>query len=104
MTWKDVLKFDRAKQRQKSREIKDALQTSRGMRLSNKDRKLFQDSMEAELIDEEQEHLDGRRDKRKKMGLKGNMSLPRERRKHRGGKGRLGDTKLLPTPKRKKDD
>ena len=86
MTWKDVLKFDRAKQRQKRRDIKDALQTSRGMRLSNEDRKLFQESMEADLIEEEQEHLDSRKDKRKKMGLKGNMSLPRERRKHRGGK------------------
>jgi len=86
MTWKDVLKFDRAKQRQKRRDIKDALQTSRGMRLSNEDRKLFQESMEADLIEEEQEHLDSRKDKRKKMGQKGNMSLPRERRKHRGGK------------------
>ena len=103
MNWKDVLKFDRAKQRQKRKDIKDALQTSRGMRLSNKDRKLFHDSMEADLIEEEREHLDGRRDKRKKMGLKGNMSLPRERRKHRGGRGRLGDTKLLPIPKGRDD-
>ena len=37
------------------------------------------------------------------MGLRGNMSLPRKRRKHRGGKGRLGNTKLLPIPKGKDD-
>lgn len=51
--------------------------------------------------EEEQAHLDSRRDKRRQMGLKGNMSFPRKERRHRGGRGRLGDTKLLPIPKEK---
>jgi len=91
MKWFNVLKLDRAKLRQKGRDIKDALQTSRGMRLSNEDRKLFQDSMEADLMAEEQDHIDSRRDKRKKMGLRttqqdrimGTAGTPRDKRVHR---------------------
>tara|TARA_Y100000361_G_scaffold113130_1_gene103476 strand:+ start:483 stop:713 length:231 start_codon:yes stop_codon:yes gene_type:complete len=75
MDWKKVLKLDRVK-------------------LENLDD-------EEERIKREQDHLDGRREKREKMGLKGNMSFPRKRRKHRGGRGRLGDTKLLPLPKKR---
>ena len=66
-------------------------------------RKFYRTRISKDIKEEEQDHLDSRKDKRRKMGLKGNMSLPRERRKHRGGRGRLGDTKLLPIPKGRDD-
>ena len=100
MNWKDVLKFDRAAMKRRAKREEDAIDATHfsGAKKDNMSR-----IAEAKRIEEEQEHLDGRREKRKKMGLRGNMSLPRKRRKHRGGKGRLGNTKLLPIPKGKDD-
>jgi hypothetical protein len=100
MDWKKVLKFDRAEMRRRAEREEEAIDQygGSGAKKDNMSR-----IAEAKRIEEEQDHLDSRKDKRRKMGLKGNMSLPRERRKHRGGRGRLGDTKLLPIPKGRDD-
>ena len=100
MDWKKVLKFDRAEMRRREKREEDAIDETH-FSGAKKDHMSRLASMRR--TEEEQDHLDSRQDKRRKMGLKGNMSLPRERRKHRGGRGRLGDTKLLPIPKGRDD-
>ena len=98
MTWKDVLKFDRAEMRRRAEREEKEIDNLSPHYYSGAAKDNLSRIADAKRIEEEQAHLDSREDKRKKMGLKGNMSLPRERRKHRGGRGRLGDRKLLPMP------
>ena len=98
MTWKDVLKFDRAEMRRRAEREEEEIDNLSSHYYSGAAKDNLSRIADAKRKEEEQAHLDGREDKRRKMGLKGNMSLPRERRKHRGGRGRLGDRKLLPIP------
>jgi|TARA_R100001463_G_scaffold104497_1_gene159039 hypothetical protein len=102
MTWKDVLKFDRAKMRQRAEREEKEIDDLSPHQYSGAKKDQMSLLASIKRTEEEQDHLDSRKDKRRKMGLKGNESFPRKRRKHRGGRGRLGDTKLLPIPKGKR--
>tara|TARA_R100000406_G_scaffold14674_1_gene9224 strand:+ start:55 stop:321 length:267 start_codon:yes stop_codon:yes gene_type:complete len=84
MTWKDVLKFDRAEMRRREKREEEAIDDLPSHYYSGAKKDHMSRLADARRKEDEQAHLDGREEKRKKMGLKGNMSLPRERRKHRG--------------------
>ena len=95
MGWKKVLKLDRIKlERDKKRA--EELEGQNPFNLDSEERAELRQTNSAKLRAKEQAHLDGREEKRKKMGLRGNISLPRGQRRHRGGRGRLGNRKLLP--------
>tara|TARA_R110002020_G_scaffold53057_5_gene148762 strand:+ start:9197 stop:9520 length:324 start_codon:yes stop_codon:yes gene_type:complete len=102
MTWFNVLKLDRAEMRRRAEREEEEIDNLPSHFYSGAKKDNMSRLANIKRTEEEQDHLDNRKDKRTRMGLKGNESFPRERRKHRGGRGRLGDTKLLPIPKGKR--
>tara|TARA_R100000152_G_C6571885_1_gene38898 strand:+ start:144 stop:518 length:375 start_codon:yes stop_codon:yes gene_type:complete len=88
MDWKKVLKFDRAKMRRREKREEDAIDETHfsGAEKDHMSR-LARLNREAE----EQDHLEGRREKRKRMGLRttqqdrimGTAGTPRSKRVHR---------------------
>ena len=88
MIWKDVLKLDRAKLRQRAKREEEAIDDTR-FSGAEKDHMSRLARLNREAV--EQDHLDSRRDKRKKMGLSttrqdrimGTAGTPRDKRVHR---------------------
>tara|TARA_R100001015_G_C4457349_1_gene45412 strand:- start:50 stop:406 length:357 start_codon:yes stop_codon:yes gene_type:complete len=79
MDWKDIIKLDRAKLRRREKESRRKIDESN---LPEEDKKYMRSSLGQDLNAEEQDALDSRADKRRKMGLKP-ASSPRSKRIHR---------------------
>ena len=78
MDWKKVLKLDRIKLDKDKARAKE-LEEQNPFNLDAEERAELRQTNSAKLRAKEQAHLDGREEKRKKMGLRGNISLPRDR-------------------------
>ena len=85
MSWKNILKLDRAKLRRREKESRRRIDESN---LPEEDKKYMRSALGQDLNAEEQAALDERADKRRKMGLKPTGRLmgsgkPRSKRPHR---------------------
>ena len=92
MNWKKVLKFDRAKMRRREKREEDAIDETH---FSDNEKEHMRRLAHSNRAAKESDHLDSRREKRRKMGLKttpfkfqqdrimGTTGTPRDKRVHR---------------------
>ena len=80
MAWKDVLKTDRAKMRRRAEREEKEIEDLPSHLYSGAKKDMMSRLASIKRTEEEQDHLDSRKDKRGKMGLTGNTSIPREKR------------------------
>lgn len=88
MDWKKVLKFDRAKMRRREKREKDAIDETH---FSDSEKEHMRRLAHSNRAATESDHLEGRREKRRKMGLRttrqdrimGTAGTPRGKRVHR---------------------